>query len=64
MPAPSSRADPSAVAGVSPNPAVTPAPNREEKRLFRVRAREWGNQFALRLKTNVQWMKQFLHGGK
>ncbi len=64
MPATSSRADPSVVAGASPVPAMTPTPLPEEKRLFRLRVREWGNRFATRLKTNVQWMKHFLHGGK
>ncbi len=66
MPATPSRADPNTVASVSPNPAVntTPTPHREENRLFRLRLREWGNQFAVRLRTNIQWMKQFLHGGK
>ncbi len=66
MPATSRRADPSAIAGVSPNSAAntTPTTEREEKRLFRLRAREWGNRFAVRLKTNIKWMKRFLHGGK
>jgi len=64
MHATSSRVDPNAVAGVSPDSAAntTPAPEREEKRLFRLRAREWGSRFAVRLKTNIQWMKRFLHG--
>ena len=66
MPATPSRADPSTVSSISPNPTVntTPAPHRQEYRLFRLRLREWGNHFAVRLKTNVEWMKQFLHGGK
>lgn len=66
MPATSRRVDPSAVAGVSPDPAAntTPIPAPEEKRLFRLRAREWGNRFAVRLKTNIKWMKRFLHEGK
>jgi len=66
MPEISSRADPSAAADASPSPAVntTPTPNREEKRLFSLRGGERVKQFALRLKANAQWMKQFLHGGK
>ena len=66
MPATSRRADPSAVVSISPDSAAntTPATERGERRLFRLRAREWGNRFAVRLKTNIQWMKQFLHGGK
>lgn len=66
MPAISSRANPSPIADVSPSPAVntTPMPNREEKRLFGLRGGERVKQFAVRLKANAQWMKQFLHGGK
>jgi hypothetical protein len=57
MPAISSRADPSTVADASSNPAVntTPTPTREGERV---------KQFALRLKADAQWMKQFLHGNK
>lgn len=32
--------------------------------MFSLRIGERAKQFALRLKTNAQWMKQFLHGGK
>jgi len=66
MPAPSSRVDPRAIARVSPGPAAgtAPAPNREDTRLSRLRITDWGTQFALRLRTNVKWMKKFLHGGK
>lgn len=66
MPEISSRADPSAVADVSPDPAVntTPTPNREEKRLSSLQFWEREKQFAARLKANAQRMKQFLHGGK
>jgi hypothetical protein len=64
MPAISSRADPSAVADESANPAVTLTPNREEQRLSRLRVGERVKQFTARLKTNSLWMKQFLHGGK
>ena len=66
MHATSSRADQSAVANRTPSPAVdaAPTPEREEERRFRLRAREWGNRFAARLKTNIQWMKQFLHRRK
>ena len=66
MSATSSRTDPSAVAYVSPNPAVnrTLAPNRVERRLFSRRVGERLNQFAVSLKTNARWMKKFLHGGK
>lgn len=66
MPAISSRADPSAVADVSPSPAVntTPTPNRVERRLFSRTVGDSLTRFAVALKTNAQWIKQFLHGGK
>lgn len=66
MPEISSRADPSAAADVSPSPAVntTPTPKREGKRWFNLRGGERAKQFAIRLKANAQWMKQFLHGGR
>lgn len=59
-------ADRSAAASASPGRAVdaTPAPNREKKRWFSLRGGERAKQFALSLKRNVRWMKQFLHGGK
>ena len=62
----SSRADPGAVADVSPDPAVntTPAPNRVERRLFRRRVGDTLTRFAVGLKTNAQWIKHFLHGGR
>ena len=65
MPEISSRADPSAVADCSPDPAVntTPTPIREEKRLSSLQFWE-EKQFAVSLKTNAQRMKQFLHDGK
>lgn len=66
MPVISSRAEPSAVAEVSPNPAVntTPTPNRVERRLFRRTVGDRLTRFAVGLKSNAQWIKQFLHGGK
>ena len=66
MPEISSRADPSAVAEVTPDPAVntTPTPNREERRLSSLQFWERQKQFAVSLKTNAQRMKQFLHDGK
>lgn len=66
MPAISSRADPSGAAEVFPSPAVNtmPAKNPEEKRMFSLRGGARAKQFAVRLKANVKWMKQFLHGGK
>ena len=46
-----------------PIPAANPmpAPKAEENRLLRRQIREWGKQFALRLKANAGWMKRFLH---
>ena len=54
MPTTSSRTDPSTVADAYPT----------ENNLPRLSDWEWGKQFALRLKANARWMKQFLHGGK
>ena len=50
-----SRAAASAVARITPDPALktTPTPILEREK-----------QFTVRLKTNAQWMKEFLHGGK
>ena len=64
MPATSSRADPSVVADVFSDSAVSAAPlsDREQKRWLRLRVWLWGKQFAVRLKSNALWMKQFLHG--
>lgn len=56
MPAIPSRTDMSAVANASTNPApkyTTPAPDRERIK-----------RFAVSLKTNIRWIKQFLHGSK
>lgn len=66
MPEISSRADPRTSANATLSPAVdrTPAPNQEEMRSFSVRGGERAKRFAAKLKANVQWMKQFLHGGK
>lgn len=57
MPTISRRIDPSAAADTSPNPAVNTTPTRN-------REVEWVKQFPLRLRTTVEWMKRFLHGGK
>ncbi len=64
MPETSSRNDPSVVAGASPNLAsTTPTPDPQEKRLSSLLDMAWwGKQFAVRLKANARWMKQFLHG--
>jgi hypothetical protein len=65
MPVFDNRTDPSAVADVSPNPAVntTPTPNRVERRSFNRLCLERMKQFTVSLKTNAQRMKQFLHAG-
>jgi hypothetical protein len=64
MPTFSSRADPSAVADGSANPAVTPVPNPEDQRLSSLGILQRLKMFTVRLKSNGKWMKQFLHGGK
>ena len=66
MPEISSRADPSAVAEVTPDPAVntTPTPNRKERRSFNRLCLERMKHFTVSLKTNARRMKQFLHDGK
>src|SRR5471032_2818314 len=64
MPTISSRADPSAVADASANPAVTPVADREDQRLSSLGILKRLKMFTVRLKTNGKWMKQFLHGGK
>jgi hypothetical protein len=60
------RTDASAIAGATPDPAINaaPTPKREEKRWFSLGDGERAKQFALRLKANARWMKQFLHGGR
>lgn len=65
MPDISAEADRSA-ARATPAQAVnaTPAPNRGKKRWFSLRGGERAKQFALSLKGNLRWIKQFLHGGK
>lgn len=65
MPTLFTRADPSAVADTSANPAAdtTPTPKQAEPRWFSLRGGKRAQQFALSLKANARWMKQFLHGG-
>jgi hypothetical protein len=65
MPVYDNRTDPSAVGGVSPDPAAsaTPTPKRVERRSFNRLYLERTKQFAVSLKTNAEWMKQFLHAG-
>lgn len=59
-------AKPSTAADAFPGAATdaTPAPTRQAKRWFSLRGGEKAKQFALSLKTNARWMKQFLHGGR
>jgi hypothetical protein len=59
MPITSSRADPSAAADVSSDPAVNaaPTPSREEKRLSSPPVVEKVRKFAVGLKANARWMK-------
>ena len=66
MPDHSSRAVSSPAAGLSAaSPGnTTPVSALEQKRLFRLRIRERTAQFAARLKTNLKWMKKFLHGSQ
>ena len=66
MPAIFSRADPSAAPDVSRSLVVntTSTPNREEKRLFSPQGEKWAKQFEAKVKADLRWMKQFLHGGR
>jgi len=61
----SRRADPNKVVDVSPSSAVdiAPAPNSGEKRLLSLWVGERVTRFAVRLRANARWVKQFLHGG-
>ncbi len=66
MPTISRQSDPSVVVDTSPDPATNamPAPNREEKRWISLLGGKRAKQFAVRLKANARWLKQFLHGGR
>jgi len=66
MPTLSTRADPSPVADTSTHPAADTAstPKPEVRRWFSLRGGKRAQQFALSLKANARWMKQFLHGGR
>jgi len=57
---------PSAAPEAPPGPAAnaTPAKDRGAKRWFSLRGGERAKQFALNLKADARWLKQFLHGGK
>lgn len=65
MTTPFTPADPSALADAPASPAAgsTPAAKPVEPRWFSLRGKR-AQQFALSLKANVRWMKQFLHGGR
>ncbi len=66
MTATSSRSEAGAVADVSKDQAVdpTPPPKLVKKRFFNLPVGERLKQFAIRLKANAKWTKQFLHGSK
>jgi len=66
MPEIFSPAGPSPVADASPDPAVTTAsaPVRDEERTYSLLVGKRLAQFAVNLKANGHWMKQFLHGNK
>lgn len=65
MPTLFTRADPGAVADASANPGADTAPTAKtaESRWFSLRGKR-AQQFALSLRANARWMKQFLHGGR
>jgi len=48
---------------MEPQP-TTPAPDPAAKRFSSPLVLEGLKRFAVRLKSNARWMKQFLHGGK
>jgi hypothetical protein len=70
MPAIPSRTDPSTAADAIPTAPVerAPAAIQQEKRPIErrigMRGAEKAKRFAARLKADVQWIRQFLHGGR